>query len=122
MNYAACGLMLACALAAAVPAAADAPPRHRQTCVPMQDMQGNNSPAIDDKTVVLELNGNRYKRVDLENRCPDITIRGFSYETPTQDLCTTDTLHVNETAGAICMIKDIVDITPEEAKALLKKQ
>jgi hypothetical protein len=120
MNFLLCCTGLACALLAAGTARADE--RHREVCVPMMALQGNNSPAIDDQTIVLELSGNKYKRVDLENRCPDVVFRGFSYDAPTQELCTSETLHVNESAGATCIIKDIVDITPAEAKALLRKR
>jgi hypothetical protein len=88
----------------------------KQECVPIQNIQ--SSPAIDSKTILLELHGHKYKRIDLANNCSGLTFKGFSYETSTQDLCMTNTLHVNETAGANCMIKNIVDITPEEAKAL----
>jgi hypothetical protein len=90
------------------------------TCVPIQNIQG--SPAIDSRTILLELNGHKYKRIDLANNCSGVTFKGFSFDTSTQDLCVTNTLHVNEVAGANCMIKDIVDITPEEAKALRMKK
>src|SRR5581483_12493125 len=109
MRYGIYGVALIFALIAAARAeAADAKPAQREVCVQMQDIQGNDSPAIDDKTIVLRLNGNRFKRVDLENRCSDIVMKGFSYDAPIQALCTSSTLHVNESAGATCLIKDIV--------------
>lgn len=114
-----CGATLAGVIAATPAWATDAKSDHHLVCVPIQEM--HNSPAIDDKTILLELNGHRYKRIDLAGSCAGLMDRGFSYETSTQDLCTTNTLHVNDVAGAVCMIKDIVDISPEEAKALRKK-
>lgn len=87
-------------------------------CIPIQEIR--ESPAIDNKTVLLELNGHKYKRLDLVDVCPGITIDGFSFVTSTDDLCTTNGLRVNETGGAMCMIKDIVDITAEQARLLQK--
>jgi hypothetical protein len=85
-------------------------------CIPIQEIR--QSPAIDNKTILLELNGHKYKRLDLVDVCPGITIEGFSFVTSTDDLCTTNGLRVNETAGPMCMIKDIVDITAEQARLL----
>ena len=114
-----CGAALVCTLLAAMSASADEDKSGKGlVCVPIQFIR--NSPAIDDKTILLELNGKKYKRIDLASDCPDLTFKGFSYATSINQLCASDPLHVNEAAGAVCMIKDIVDISPDEAKALKK--
>lgn len=120
MKFALYGPAMASMLIALASAhAADMKP-HKLECVPIQNIQ--SSPAIDGKTILLELSGHKYKRIDLANTCAGLVFKGFAFDTSTQDLCVTNTLHVNETAGAHCMIKDIVDITPEEAKALRMKR
>jgi len=90
-------------------------------CVPIQNI--DSTPAIDDKTILLVLKGHRYKRIDLYGSCPDILFHGFSFTTPeTDDLCTSAGLRVVEPGGGpTCMIKDIIDITPDEAQALRKQ-
>jgi hypothetical protein len=47
---------------------------------------------------------------------------GFSHSTSTGDLCTSDPLRVIEPVGATCMIKQIVTISPAEAKLLQTKK
>jgi hypothetical protein len=93
---------------------------HGIVCVRIQDIEA--SPTIDDKTILLELRGHRYKRIDLAARCPDLEFFGFAYRSYDEELCTTNTLRVVESGGTQCMIKDIVDITPEQAQALKKKK
>jgi len=67
------------------------------------------------------MRGNKFKRIDLLNRCSGLKIEGgFSYSTSINQLCIQDTLRVLR-AGTTCMIKQIVDITPEEAQALKDK-
>jgi len=69
----------------------------------------------------LELKGHRYKRVALVASCPELNFYGFAYRAYNEQLCTTNALRVIESGGTQCMIKDIVDITPEQAQALKKK-
>jgi hypothetical protein len=114
-----CGAVLAAVLAGTTAAVAAQSPGSGLVCVPIQTIKG--TPAIDDKTILLELNGHQYKRVDLIDFCPDLTFKGFSFATSTEDLCSSNGLRVNEIAGAVCMIKDIVDITPDQAMALKKQ-
>jgi hypothetical protein len=87
-------------------------------CIPLVNIL--TASATDDKTILVKLRSAKYKRVDLAGGCPDLTVQGFSYATSTDDLCETDALRVNQSAGAVCMIKNIVDITKEDALALQK--
>lgn len=91
-----------------------------QMCV--QGSRIDQSPAVDSKTVVLKMKDGSYKRMDLVNSCTQLMFgRGFIYETSTDELCTSTTLHINDVAGGTCMIKQIVDISKEEGKYLLSK-
>jgi hypothetical protein len=96
----------------------DATPGKRQMCVRLIDI--DSTPVIDDSTILIKMKAKgQFKRIDLVGRCPGLYMaNGFSHSTSTDDLCTTDPLHVHEAVGATCMIKQIVDITPDEAKQL----
>ncbi|MEQ8509196.1 MAG: hypothetical protein RIF37_01495 [Rhodospirillaceae bacterium] len=90
-----------------------------QQCIPLQAIE--QTPVIDNKTILVEMKGNKYKRIDLVNRCSGLKIEGgFSYATSINQLCIQDTLRVLR-SGGICMIDQIVDITEEEALALKAK-
>jgi hypothetical protein len=90
-----------------------------QQCIRLQDI--DQTPVIDNQTILIEMRGNKFKRIDLLNRCSGLKIEGgFSYSTSINQLCIQDTLRVLR-AGTTCMIKQIVDITPEEAQALKDK-
>lgn len=87
-----------------------------QQCIRLRDI--DQTPIIDNKTILVEMRGNKYKRIDLINRCSGLKIEGgFSYSTSINQLCIQDTLRVLR-AGSVCMIDKIVDITPEQADAL----
>lgn len=91
-----------------------------QMCVRLSQI--DQSPAVNSRTILLKMKDKTYKRVDLAGPCSGLMMNGFIHQTSTDDLCKTDTLRVNETVGAVCMIDKIVDITPEEAKALQTKK
>lgn len=91
-----------------------------QQCIRLQYV--DQTPVIDNKTILVEMKGNTYKRIDLRNRCSGLKIEGgFSHATSINQLCVQDTLRVLR-SGGICMIDKIVDITEEEAIALKKKK
>lgn len=81
------------------------------------------TPVIDNQTILVEMKGNGgYKRIDLLNRCSGLKIEGgFGYSTSINQLCKQDGLTVLR-AGTRCIIDKIVDITEEEADALLDKK
>jgi hypothetical protein len=90
-----------------------------QQCIRLQYV--DQTPVIDNKTILVEMKGNTYKRIDLRNRCSGLKIEGgFSHSTSINKLCIQDTLRVLR-SGSFCMIDKIVDITEEEAKALRTK-
>jgi hypothetical protein len=92
-----------------------------QMCVQLSRI--DSTPVIDNRTILIKMRAsNSYKRIDLVSACPGLRMaNGFSHSTSTGDLCTTDPLRVIEPVGATCMIKQIVTISPEEAKALQTK-
>ncbi len=91
-----------------------------QQCVYLSRI--DQSPAIDNKTILLEMKGNGgYKRVDLVSNCPGLTFDGFIIQTSINRLCKSDTLTVNREVGAACMIEKIVTIDETEAAALRAK-
>ncbi|MDG2244302.1 MAG: DUF6491 family protein [Rhodospirillaceae bacterium] len=103
-----------------LPAAAETDEEEQtQQCIHLQYV--NQTPVIDNKTILVEMKGNKYKRIDLRNRCSGLKLEGgFSHSTSINKLCKQDTLRVLR-SGGFCMIDKIVDITEEEAKALKKK-
>ena len=81
----------------------------------------DRTPVIDNKTILVELKGNTYRRIDLRNRCGGLKLQGgFRYTTSINKLCKHDPLIVLG-AGNVCMIDNIVDITEEEARALKER-
>lgn len=107
------------ALAVSLPAFADGHEEKSQQCIRLQDVR--QTPVIDNKTILVEMRGKTYKRIDLRNRCSGLKIEGgFSHATSINRLCIQDTLRVLR-SGGICMIDQIVDITAEEADALRAK-
>lgn len=94
--------------------AADNP---RNTCIPLRSI--DQSPVVNDSTIVLKLKNSEYKRIDLIAPCSGLKLTGgFGHLTHSDDLCTSSTLHVNDHMGVTCGIKQIVDISPDEAKSL----
>tara|TARA_B100001250_G_C19560258_1_gene682984 strand:+ start:262 stop:627 length:366 start_codon:yes stop_codon:yes gene_type:complete len=90
-----------------------------QQCIKLNNIK--STPVIDNKTILVELTGRKFKRIDLMNRCPGLKIEGgFSYSTSINKLCIQDALRVLN-SGGICMIDKIVDISKEQAKSLRKK-
>lgn len=107
------------ALSSAAPALADGHEEKTQQCIRLQNIK--QTPVIDNQTILVEMRGKTYKRIDLLNRCSGLKIEGgFSYATSINQLCIQDSLRVLR-SGGICMIKQIVDITAEEAKELRAK-
>ena len=94
--------------------AADNP---RNTCIPLRSI--DQSPVINDTTIVVKLKNSEFKRIDLIVPCSGLKLTGgFSHLTHGDDLCTSSTLHVNDQMGVTCSIKQIVAISPDEAKTL----
>lgn len=101
---------------ATFPALADNHEEKTNQCIRLQAI--DQTPVIDNKTILVEMKGGTYKRIDLLNRCSGLKIEGgFSHSTSINQLCIQDSLRVLR-SGGICMIKQIVDITEEEAKEL----
>lgn len=92
-----------------------------QKCVRLSDIQ--DSPIIDDKTIVLKMRGrDHFKRVDMRGTCSGMEFSGIGHTTPTDELCTSNAIKVLQPVGAICMIDKIVTIDKAEADALLAKR
>jgi hypothetical protein len=93
----------------------------KQVCIPLMTIA--ETPIIDDKTILLKQKGpEKYRRIDLLGPCPGMRFNGYAHSTRTNELCSTDVLVVLEPVGAICTIKDIVDISKDEAQALLSRK
>ena len=92
-----------------------------QQCIRLSAI--DQTPVIDNQTILVEMKGNGgFKRIDLLNRCSGLKIEGgFGYSTSINRLCKQDRLTVLR-AGTPCMIDKIVDITEEEAEALLDRK
>jgi hypothetical protein len=117
------GAGLVCATAMATHSAQAAGENIGDTQMCVQLSRIDSTPVIDNRTILIKMRAaNSYKRIDLVSPCPGLRMaNGFSHSTSTGDLCTTDPLRVVEPVGATCMIKQIVTISPEEAKALQSK-
>lgn len=95
--------------------AADNAPRN--TCIPLKFI--DQSPIVNDSTIVVKMKNSEYKRIDLIAPCSGLTLTGgFSHLTHSDDLCTSSTLLVNDQMGTACGIRQIVSISSDEAKAL----
>ena len=119
MKYATRILLAAVAVAGFAQAAqaASAKIGDTQQCIRLQSI--DETPVIDDKTILVRMKGGEFKRIDLLNKCSGLKMQGgFSHATSTNDLCTTDPLRVLEPVGATCLIEKIVNIDAAEAKAL----
>jgi len=92
-----------------------------QTCVRLSDIR--ESPIVDDRTILLKMRGrDSFKRIDMRGRCSGMQFSGISHSTPTNELCTTDSIRVLEPVGAVCMIEKIVNIDKAEADELLARR
>jgi len=92
-----------------------------QKCVRLSDIQ--SSPVVDDKTIVLRMRGrDDFKRVDMRGTCSGMKFSGIGHTTPTDELCTSDSITVLQPVGAVCMIQQIVNIDKSEADTLLAKR
>lgn len=93
----------------------------RIVCIPLMNIE--ETPIIDDKMILLKQRGGpNFKRIDLFGSCSGIKFSGYAHSTRTNELCSTDTLVVLQPVGAMCTIKDIVDISEDEAKVLLRRK
>ncbi len=83
----------------------------------------DQTPVIDNKTILVDMKGNGgYKRIDLLNRCSGLKLEGgFSYSTSINQLCKQDRITVLR-AGTPYMIDKIVDISEEDADALIDRK
>lgn len=92
-----------------------------QQCIRLQYI--DETPVIDNKTILVKMKSKGYKRIDLLNNCSGLRIQGgFGYSTSINQLCKSDALKVLEPIGATCMIDQIVTIDEAEAKALLARR
>jgi hypothetical protein len=92
-----------------------------QQCVPLQFI--DETPVIDNRTILIKMKGGGFKRIDLLNTCSGLKLQGgFSHSTSTNDLCKSDPLRVIEPVGSTCMIDKIVTIDKAEADALLARR
>ncbi|MFL2769909.1 MAG: hypothetical protein ACJZ9F_02760 [Rhodospirillaceae bacterium] len=92
-----------------------------QQCIRLSAI--DQTPVIDNRTILVEMKGKgSFKRIDLLNRCSGLKIEGgFGYSTSINKLCKQDRLTVLR-SGTPCMIDKIVDISEEEAEALLDRK
>ena len=111
-------LIMIGAAAAVVAAIAPAYARDGVQCVRLRDIQ--ESPVVNEHTVVLRLTGNRYKRVSLTGGCTSLPYSGFAHSTPSDELCNSDPIVTQDGAG--CVIESMQDISPTQAKDLLRKK
>ncbi|MGE4064095.1 MAG: hypothetical protein AB7E79_12075 [Rhodospirillaceae bacterium] len=102
------------ALVAGAAAAAD------RTC--FQLSQIDESPVIDDSTILLKMKNGDFQRVDIAGRCPSLKMSGFAHKTPSDDFCTSTVLTVRSPDRASCMIERIVEIDRAEADQLMAKK
>ncbi|MBM3512158.1 MAG: hypothetical protein FJX59_00425 [Alphaproteobacteria bacterium] len=92
-----------------------------QQCIRLQYI--DETPVIDNKTILVKMKPKGFKRIDLVNKCSGLKLQGgFGFSTAINQLCTSDALHVLEPIGSICMIDQIVTIDEAEAKALMAKR
>ncbi len=92
-----------------------------QTCLNLKQIE--SSPVIDSKTILIKMNAPKgYKRIDIAAPCGLDSTKSFAHNTSTNELCKTDSLKVLQEPGGFCMIKQIVTITEDEAKALEKSR
>ena len=112
-----CGLISAAAVVLLSSAAFVAAPLGDTECIQLSAIQ--ESPAIDDRTILVKLNGtDNYKRIDLLGTCPDLSMSGFTHKTPEGKLCRSDPLTVLQPGGVTCKIDKIVTIDAAEAKEI----
>jgi hypothetical protein len=70
------------------------------TCVPLH--QFSDTRVRNDYTIDFMRNGREGWRNTLPYRCPGLAVQnGFTYETSLSQLCSTDIIHVLETAGGL---------------------
>ena len=95
-----------------------------QQCISLQRI--DQTPIIDNKTILVDLRGGGYKRIDIRNRCPGLKSEGrYTYSTSISKLCKQDALTVLSSDGSpigTCLIEKIVSIEDAEAKALLDRR
>lgn len=88
-----------------------------ERCIRLRQI--HESPIIDDRTILVKLNGKSgFRRMDLSGTCSGISWDGYARVSPESSICTTDTLHVLGPTGAACQIERIVTIDAKEAGEL----
>jgi hypothetical protein len=90
------------------------------TCFKLSQI--DESPVIDDNTILLKMKNGDFQRVDLRGRCPSLKMSGFAHRTPSDDFCTSTVLTVRSPGKATCMVERIVEIDRAEADALASKK
>lgn len=107
-------VLIPLALAAGVATAAD------NACFKLSQI--DESPVVDDSTILLKMKNGDFRRVDLRGRCPSLKMSGFAHSTPSDDFCTSTVLTVLSPAKSSCMIERIVEIDRAEADKLMAKR
>ncbi len=91
-----------------------------QRCVRLRQIE--SSPIINDRTILMKMRDNGFKRMDLNGTCSGISWDGYARSGPEDAICVTDALHVIGPVGNICTIDKIVNIDAKEAAALQAKK
>ena len=91
-----------------------------QRCIRLSRI--DQSPTIDSRTILVEMKGGGYKRIDLASSCSGLIYNGFSFSTSFNTLCTSDSLDVIAAGGGVCLIDKIVTIDEAEAEVLKAKR
>jgi hypothetical protein len=87
----------------------------------------NRKTAIDSKTILFSMKGNKFLRVDLPGACPNLTpgqtqlifIMDDSRSGKLARLCSHDSFGIEHRPGSGCQLAKFNPITPDEASQLL---
>jgi hypothetical protein len=93
----------------------------------VQNASINKKTAIDNRTILFSMKGNKFMRVDLPGACPSLTPGQTQLIFLTADsspgklarLCSRDSFGVEHRPGSGCQLAKFNPITPEEASQLL---
>jgi hypothetical protein len=107
-------ILVPLAFVAGAAAAAD------NTCFKLSQI--DESPIINDTTILLKMKNGDFQRVDLRGSCPSLKMSGFAHKTPSDDFCTSTVLTVRSPGRANCMVERIVEIDRAEADTLMAKK
>jgi hypothetical protein len=91
-----------------------------ESCLPLRDI--DNSQILDDQTILFKTTGKQTYLNELPGPCPELKVQGtFSYKTPVNRLCNTDSITVVDTALhqqlSACLLGKFEKLTPKEKAA-----